>query len=110
MSCTRIIRISLMLRQPCAARFKDLMSYETALCCDSLALQRRKDLLSFSYGPTFTVLVILRIGSASAFSTTNEQHNSLAKECLTRKKSKTRPGNYSRPKQGETSLRTIRVQ
>ena len=70
--------------QPCAARFKDLMSYKTALCCGSLVLQRRKDLLSFSHGPTFTVLVMLRIESASAFSTTKEQHNSLAKECITR--------------------------
>ena len=77
---------------------------------NSLMLQRRKDLLSFPDGPTFTVLVILRIESASAFSTTNEQHNSLAKECVTRQKSKTRPGNYSGPKQGETSLRAIRVQ
>jgi len=39
--------------QPCAARIKDLMS--------------------FYYGPTFTVLVKLRTASASASSTTEEQ-------------------------------------
>ena len=93
----------------CAARIKDLMSYKTALCCGSLVLQRRKGLLSFSHRPTFTVLVMLRIESASAFSTTKEQHNSLAKECVTRQ-IKNGPGNYSRPNEGETSLRAIRVQ
>jgi len=61
MSCIRIVRISLMLWQPCAARIKDLTSYKTALCCGSLVLQRRKDLLPFSYGPTSPVLVMLRI-------------------------------------------------
>jgi len=61
MSSIRIIRISLKLWQPCTARFKDLTSYETALRCGSLVLQRCKDLLSFSYGPTFMVLVMLRI-------------------------------------------------
>jgi len=56
MSC---VRNNLMLWQPCAARIKDVMFYERALCCGSLVLQRGKDLLSFSHGPTFTVLGIL---------------------------------------------------
>jgi len=43
---------------------------EAALYCSSLVLQGRKDLLSFSYGPTFTVLIMLRIEAASVFSTT----------------------------------------
>jgi len=83
-------------KQPCAARIKDLMSF-----CNGL---------------TFTVQVMLRIASASAFTTTKRTTRSLAKECVTRQKSKTRPGNhsrpnhYSRPDQGETSLRTIREQ
>jgi len=87
---------SLMLWQPCAARIKNLMSLETALCCGSLVMQKRKHLLSFSNGPCFTVIVMLRIESASAFSTTQQQHNSLAKECVTRQKAKRGPGNYSR--------------
>jgi len=100
-----------MLWQPCAARFKDLMSIETALCCGSLVLQKRKDLLSFSNGPTFAVLVMLRTETLPLFSPLRkEQRNSSAKKCVTRQKSKTRPGNYSRPNQGETSLRAIRVQ
>ena len=60
---------------------------ESALCCGSLVLQdsktlclnkqpyaaRIKNLMSLYYGPTFTVLVMLRIASASASSTAEEQ-------------------------------------
>jgi len=104
---------SLMLWQPCAARIKNLMSLETALCCGSLVMQKRKDLLSFSNGPCFTVIVMLRIESASAFSTTQQQHNSLAKECVTRQKAKRGPA-ITRGSiiinQGERRSRTIRKQ
>jgi len=85
------IRNRLILWQPCAARIKDL--------------------LSSTNGPTFSVLVMLRIETLPRFSPLlKEQRNSSAKECVTRQKSKTRPGNYSRPNLGETSLRAIRVQ
>jgi len=100
-----------MLWQLCAARIKDLMSLETALRCSSLVLQKRQDLFSFSDGPTFAVLVMLRIESDSAFPTTQEQHNSLAKECVARQKAKRGPA-ITRGSviinQGERRLRTTR--
>ena len=71
--------------------------------------ERIKDLMSFYNGPTFTVLVKLRI-RASAFSTTEEQ---LLGDQGMRNEAKTRPGNYSRLdiiNQGECRLRTTRKQ
>jgi len=65
--------------------------------------------MSFYNGPTFTVLVKLRI-RASAFSTTEEQ---LLGDQGMRNEAKTRPGNYSRLdiiNQGECRLRTTRKQ
>jgi len=44
---------------------------ETALCCGGLVLQRIKDLITSStFGPIFSVLVVLRIEAAVGFSAT----------------------------------------
>jgi len=63
-----------MLWQPCAARIKDLMSLYN--------------------GPTFTVLAMLRIPSASASSTTHRT-TQLSGQGM-RNEAKRRPDNYSR--------------
>ena len=47
---------------------EELTSFsETALCFGSLVLQRRKDFMSSTNRPTFSVLVKLRIGAAVGF-------------------------------------------
>ena len=98
--------------------------WEPALCCEDLVSRitnslmlwqpcaaRIKDFLSFTNGPTFSVLAMLRIETLPRFfPLLKEQRNSSAKECVTKQKSKTRLGNYSRPKQAETSLRAVRKQ
>jgi len=65
---------------------ENLISFsETALCRGSLVLQRSKDLMPSTNGPTFSVLVMLRI-AVSVFPLLKEQRNSVAKECATRQK------------------------
>jgi len=60
-----------------------------------LVLQRRKDLVSSTNGPTFAVPVMLRIGAALGFSATKCTTQPLGQGTLN--EAKTRPGNYSRP-------------
>ena len=83
MSC---IRISLVLMAAlCCKESKTLSFKETAICC------RNVKTFCLSNGPTFAVLVMLRIASASAFFPYSK--NSVARDA---ERSKTRPGNYSR--------------
>jgi len=80
---------------------------ETALCCGSLVMQKREDLLSFSNGPTFAVLDCLGFFHYSR--TTQLLGQGMRNEA----KGKTRLGNYSRLDINQsrgTRLRTTRKQ
>ena len=90
-----IFRNSLMLRQLCAAENQRPHVFLSLTMWGSLVLQRRKDLMSFTNGPTISVLAMLRTWTASVFSTAKWTTQLGGQEM--RNEAKTRPGSNSRP-------------
>jgi len=90
-----IFRNSLMLRQLCAAENQRPYVFLSLMLWGSLVLQRRKDLLSFTNQPAISVLAMLRIWTASVFSTA-KWTTQLGGQGM-RNEAKTRLGSYSRP-------------
>jgi len=85
------------------------MSLETALCSGSLVLQNRKDLLSFSNGPTFAALVMLR-NPVLPPPPLLKNNYSVTKACRTKQNAARQLLEARLINQGERRLRTTRKQ